>query len=162
MSRKLFSNTNMIITICIFIALHVLFYVDNALGLMGKDDLINAIHNSLISEPDHWIDTGYHLVYHEDIKEVKKLRKRTWPEIDSDAQIVINYNLYPRITYVNLKLPFKHDFHGDMRKKIITNIKIFKLKILQKEVGHLLNREISKAEPEIKEQTVEKKGLKKL
>ena len=162
MSRKLFSNTNMIITICIFIALHVLFYVDNALGLMGKDDLINNIANSWLKEPNNWIDTGYHLVYHEDIQEVKKLRKRTWPESDSDAQLVMYYNLYPGLMYVNLKLPFKHDFHGDIKKEIIINIKLFKLKILQKEVGHLLNKEIPKEKPEIKEQTVEKKGLKKL
>jgi hypothetical protein len=113
-----------------------------------------------MSEPDHWIDTGYHLVYHEDIKEVKRLREQTWPEIDSEAQIVINYNFNPALQYVNLKIPFKHDFHGDMRKKIIINIKLFKLKILQKEVGHLLNK--PKQVPNIKEQIVEKKGLKKL
>lgn len=164
MSRKLFSNTNMIIVCLIFMALHILFYVDNAYGLMGKEDLINAIPNSLINEPDNWIDTGYYLVYHEDIQEVKKLRKQTWPEIDSEAQIVINYNFYPPLIYVNLKLPFKHDFHGDIRKKIITNIKLFKLNILQKEVGYLLNKpeRVKKQATIKKEQTNEKKGLKKL
>ena len=161
MSRKLFSNTNMIIVCLIFIALHILFYVDNACGLMGKEDLINAIPNSLINEPYNWIDTGYHLIYHEDIQEVKKLRKRTWPESDPNAQIVMYYRLYPNLLFIDLKIPFKYDFEGKLKEELIISIKLFQLKKLQKEVGHLLKK--PKIEPEVKkEQTVETKGFKKL
>ena len=71
------------------------------------------------------------------------------------------YRLYPNLLFIDLKLPFKHDFNGDLKKELIINIKIFQLKNLQKEVGHLLKK--PKIEPEVKkEQTVETKGFKKL
>ena len=133
-----------------------------ASDLVNQKQLVGDIAQSIKDHPERWIDTGSRFVYCEDPNIMKKLRKMSWPE--NESNLVIIYNFYSTFFYAQLQKPFKYDFGSDSLKELIQEIKLYKLKKLQKEVGHLLNRK-KKTIPKVipKEEQIIKEGeLRKL
>ena len=133
-----------------------------ASDLINRDKIVGDIAKSIKDHPERWIDTGSRFVHCEDPDIMKSLRKMAWPE--HEANLVIMYNLKSNLCYSQLMKPFEYDFKGDNLKELIQEIKLYKLKVLQKEVGHLLKRkEVPEKIPEIKEEQTLKEGeLRKL
>ncbi len=140
------------------IMLILLFSVTTVFALVNQDQIVGDIAKSIKEHPEKWIDRGNQFVYCEDSSKMKKLKQQTWPEL------VIIYNFYGTFNYIRLDKPFEYYFEGDNLKNTIQEIKLYKLRKLQKEVGHLLKRkEVPKKIPETKEEQIIKEGeLKKL
>ncbi len=149
------------ITIVILILLFSVTTI-TASDLISQEKIVGDIAKSIKNHPERWIDTGSRFIYCEDPDEMKRLRKMTWPELE--ATLVIIYHLHPALLYVNLDKPFEYSFKDDNLKEVIQEMKLYKLRKLQKEVGHLLNRKKKvEKKPEIKEEQTLKKGeLRKL
>jgi len=133
----------------------LLFSVTASFALIDQDQIIGDIAKSIREHPEQWIDTGNRFIHCEDADEMKKLKRMTWPEHESN--LVIVYHFHTTFFYADLKKPFEYDFKGKLLKELIQEIKLYKLRVLQKEVGHLLNRKkVPEKIPEIKE--IEKEG----
>lgn len=143
----------------LIIILILLFSVTTvtASDLFNQDKLVADITKSIKDHPEQWIDTGYRFVHCEDPDEMKELKKKLYPELDSN--LVIIYNFYRSSTYTLLDKPFEYTFKGDNLKEVIQEMKLYKLRVLQKEVGHLLKRK--QVAPSKKLETKEE-GMKKL
>ena len=149
------------ITIVILILLFSVTTV-TASDLINRDKIVGDIAKSIKDHPEQWIDTGSRFIYCEDPDTIKRLRKMTWPELD--ANLVMMYHFHPALTYISLDKPFEYSFKGDSLKEIIQEMKLYKLRKLQKEVGHLLNRKkkvIPKVIPK-EEQNIKEGELRKL
>jgi len=146
----------------VIVMLILLFSFTSAFGLVDQDQIIGDIAKSIREHPEQWIDTGNRFIHCEDADRMKRLKKMTWPEHESN--LVISYHFYTTFFYADLKKPFEYDFGGENLKELIQEIKLYKLRVLQKEVGHLLKRkEVPKKIPEIKEEQIIKDGeLRKL
>ena len=144
------------------VMLILLFSATSSFALVDQNKIVGDIANSIKDHPERWIDTGGRFVYCEDASEMKRLRKQTWPE--QAAALVLMYNFQKSLTYIRLTKPFEYDFKDESLKELIQEMKLYKLRVLQKEVGHLLNRKKKvEKKPEIKEeQTLNEDNLKKL
>jgi hypothetical protein len=133
-----------------------------ASDLISQEKIVGDIAQSIKNHPERWMDTGSRFVYCEDPDEMKRLRKTTWPE--QGANLVMIYHFHTALTYVSLDKPFEYGFKGENLKEVIQEMKLYKLRKLQKEVGHLLNRKKKvEKKPEIKEEQIIKEGeLRKL
>jgi len=134
------------------VMLILLFSVTSVSALMlDRDQIIDDIVKSIREHPEQWIDTGSRFVHYEDPNRMKILKEMTWPEHESE--LVIAYCFHTNFFYADLKKPFNYDFKGKKLKELIQEIKLYKLRVLQKEVGHLLNRKKKvEKKPEIKEE----------
>jgi hypothetical protein len=138
----------------------LIFSVTASFAMDDRQDIINSIATSINDHPEYWLDTGGRFVYCKNPDEMKKLKTRTWP--DQDSNLFLTYSLYKVIYYVCIEKPFEYRFKGKEMKKVMTAIKLYKLKVLQKEVGHLLKKKRSSSKEIKKKEIVEKGGLKKL
>jgi hypothetical protein len=138
----------------------LLFSVATSFALVDQDKIVGDIAKSIREHPEQWIDTGSRFVHCEDSDKIKRLRKEAWPEHESN--LVIIYNFYSTFFYAHLDKPFEYDFECKKLKELMQEIKLYKLRVLQKEVGNLLKRkEVPKKKLEKKE-IIEESGLKKL
>lgn len=147
----------------VIIMLILLFSITTvtASALVNQDQIVDGIAKSIREHPEQWLDTGARFIHCEDPDKMKRLKEMTWPE--QDAKLVLIYHFQKSLTYVHLKKPFEYSFEGDLLKKLIQEMKIYKLNVLQKEVGHLLNRKKKvEKKSEIKEEQINEDGLKKL
>lgn len=130
---------------------------------MDTKKIVDNIAKSINEQPEQWIDSGYRFIYFEDSSVMKKAEDRLYPETYAD--VVLTYNFYTDYMYSNLEKPFKYKFEDKKLKQLIQSIKLYKLKKLKKDVGHLLWIEEKKAEknldPKI-EQIINEDGPKKL
>ncbi len=148
------------ITIAILI---LLFSFTSAFGLVDKQEIVNDIIKSIKEQPEHWIDGGHRFSFFEDIKEAKEHRHSLYPELDADVSL--SYNINHLTIYVHIEEPFKHAFEGKQLKAIVQELQLFKFKILQEQVGHLLNQRVEvekKIIPKEKEEQIVENGFKKL
>jgi len=122
-----------------------------ASDLFNQDKMVGDIAKSIREHPEQWIDTGSRFVHCEDPDEMKRLKERLYPELDSN--LVIIYNFYRSSSYTLLDKPFKYTFRDESLKELVQEIKLYKLRVLQKDVGHLLNRK------KVPEKKVEKKEI---
>jgi hypothetical protein len=142
----------------IIVILILLFSVTTSFALIDQDQIIGDIAKSIREHPEQWMDTGSRFIYCENPDEMKKLRKTTWPELDEN--LVMIYHFHTALTYVSLDKPFEYSFKGDNLKEVIQEMKLYKLRKLQKEVGHLLKRK--QVAPKKVEKKSEEGGMKKL
>ena len=150
------------IVLIIFIILFS-FTSANSAGLVDTKKIVDDIAKSINEQPEQWIDTGYRFVFCEDPSKMKDLKQRVWPENYGD--VALTYNFYATFFYAKLEKPFEYAFEGKKLEHLIQAIKLYKLKRLKKEVGHLLWLEEKKAEKNLepkKEQIVNEGRLKKL
>jgi hypothetical protein len=125
--------------------------------------IVDNIAKSISEHPEQWIDSGYRFIYFEDSSIMKKAEDRIYPETYAD--VVLTYSFHRHYIYSNLEKPFEYKFEDKKLKQLIQAIKLYKLKRLKKDVGHLLWIEEKKAEKKLeqkKEQIVNEDGLKKL
>lgn len=142
------------------IILILLFSVATSFALVDKDQIVADIAKSIKEHPEQWIDTGSRFIHCENPDKMKELRKMIYPELEANLALI--YNFYNASLYIFLDKPFEYSFKGDKLKELMQEIKLYKLKVLQKEVGHLLKRkEVPKKKLEKKE-IIEEGGLKKL
>lgn len=125
--------------------------------LISQEEILKKVLKSINSEPQHWINTGNYLVYGETLEDVKYLKTVTWPENHDKTKIAIIYRIGHHFNYVNMEKPFEMDLEDPMATKILNEIKIFILKELQADVGHLLKKEtpVVEIKPEPKESLAE-------
>lgn len=149
------------ITIVILILLFSTMSV-TASDLINQDKIVGNIAKSIKDHPERWIDTGSMFVYCENPNKMKRLKKIAWPKYESNLFII--YNFYSTLFYAQLQKPFAYDFDGDNLKELIQEIKLYKLRALQKDVGHLLyhKKKVEKKAVIKEEQTLNEDGLKKL
>jgi len=150
------------IVLIIFIILFS-FTSSFAFTLVDTKKIVDNIANSINKQPKKWIDTGYRFVYFEDSSIMKKAEDRIFPETYAD--VVFTYSFYSNYNYATLEKPFEYKFKDKKLKQLIQSIKLYKLKRLKKDVGHLLRVEEKKAKKKLeqkKEQIVKEDGPKKL
>ena len=121
--------------------------------LISQEEMLEKIVTSINTEPQYWINSGNKLIYAESEEDIKHLRSMSWPEHDSKAKIVLGFHIGHYFNYVNVEKPFKIDLKGPIEEKILTEIKIYILKELQADVGHLIKKEepVVEVKPELKE-----------
>lgn len=135
--------------------------VSSSFALFNQKEMIEEITTSIETHPELWVDTGFYLVNFSDLVKVKKARKLLYPELDEAADVVLIYNISRyNSRYITIKKPLKYDIEGKLKEQLIIQIKLYKLKILTKEVGHLLNKII--VEHEGKKEQTNKENMKKL
>lgn len=122
----------------ILIILILLLSATNSFALIDQDQIIGDIAKSIREHPEQWIDTGNRFIHCEDPDKMKRLKEMSWPE--HEAKLSIRYNFHTTFFYADLIKPFEYDFKGKILKELIQEIKLYKLRVLQKEVGHLLKR----------------------
>ena len=148
------------IALIIFI---ILFSFTSSFALVDTEEIVDNIANSINEHPEKWIDSGYRFIYFEDSSVMKKAKERIFPETYAD--VTLTYSFYNDSFYANLEKPFEYKFKDKKLKQLIQAIKLYKLKRLKKDVGHLLWVEEKKAEKELEpkiEQITKEDGPKKL
>jgi len=111
---------------------------------VDTEEIVDNIAKSINEQPKHWLDAGYRFIYCEKLSKMKEIKKRLFPENYGD--VVLVYSFYAGHLYAKLERPFDYDFEGGKLKQLIQAIKLYKLKKLKKDVGHLLWIEEKKAE----------------
>lgn len=149
----------------VFIIFIILFSFTSSFSfdLVDTKKIVDNIAKSINEHPKKWIDAGHKFAYFEDASVMKKAKEKIWPEAHAD--VILSYNFYANFFYAKLVKPFEYDFEGKKLKQLVQAIKLFKLKRLKKDVGHLLWIEEKKAEKNLEpkiEQIKKEDGPKKL
>ncbi len=142
------------------VILILLFSVTTSFALVNQDQIVGDIAKSIREHPKQWIDTGHRFVHCEDPDKMKRLKKMLYPELESNLVIIYNFN--KNSPYALLDKPFKYSFKDDNLKEIIQEIKLYKLRVLQKDVGHLLKRKEVPQKKVEKKEIIEEGSMKKL
>ena len=126
---------------------------------LQQEKMCNTIAESMDKNPELWIIKSYELIYASDSDTIDDLKEISWPENDTAAELVIQYNLYPQLIYIQIEKPFEMKFKGKYRDKLITSVKKMIYKQLRDEVGNAVAHEEKAKQIKEKETPVKPKSI---
>ena len=141
--------------------------VSTSFALMNQEETLEEIITCIETQPEMWYDSSHYFIYSSSQAKLKEVKKRLFPENHPDAEIIITYSILSGYVknWAKLEKRFKYNFKGDLLDQLIIQIMVYKLNVLNDEVGHLIKKPKKKTivQPEVKkEQTNETGFMKKL
>ena len=151
----------------IITAMLLTVYNSYALDINADESILaQNIIESLRSEPDKWFITSDKLVYTENKRDIKTIKKSLYPEYENKSTFVLSYYFTQSNSHqwISIKKPVMGIIKNDKAEEILLRkIKIFLINSLQKElkIKKTTNIPVEKEQTPLTENT-EESSLKKL